>query len=236
MTLEAVFLDVGNTLVREEPARFAIYARVARARGLDVSDDAMAELMRAAHRALPRVIDGEFRYSDPWFRAYIRRIFADDLGLSTDALGDVTEELFARFEDPATFRTFPGARDLVDDLRARGLFLGVISNWSARLPRVLVAMQLADAFDVVLCSALERLEKPDPAIFRLALERAGVDPSAALHAGDHPTKDVAAARTAGMQAALVDHFGRFPAEAASAGAPCAKSLPELHHHILERLG
>jgi HAD superfamily hydrolase (TIGR01549 family) len=196
----------------------------------------MAELMRAAHRSLPREIDGEYRYSDPWFRAYIRRIFGDDLGLPTEALGDVTEELFARFEDPATFRAFPGARDLVDDLRARGLFLGVISNGSARLPRVLVAMQLADAFDVVLCSALERLEKPDPAIFRLALERAGVDPSAALHAGDHPKKDVAAARTAGMHAALVDHFGTCPAEAVGAGTPIAKSLPELHRHILELLG
>jgi hypothetical protein len=45
----------------------------------------------------------------------------------------------------------------------------VISNWSARLQRVLAAVGLGDAFDPVLCSACESLEKPDPELFRLAL-------------------------------------------------------------------
>jgi hypothetical protein len=39
-----------------------------------------------------------------------------------------------------------------------------------------------------------------------------------------------------MHAALVDHFGTCPAEAVGAGTPIAKSLPELHRHILELLG
>jgi FMN phosphatase YigB (HAD superfamily) len=48
--------------------------------------------------------------------------------------------------------------------------------------------------------------KPDPAIFRLALEAMGVDPQHALHIGDTPAADVEGARAAGMHAVLVDPF------------------------------
>lgn len=231
MRLRAVFLDVGNTLLTERPSRYAIYAEAARRRGVEIDAEAMKEHMRSAHARLPLEIEGAFRYSDPWFRAFIRAIFGEDLGLAPPIVAEITEELFARFEDARTFRIFEGARELLVRLREEGLVLGVISNWSARLPRVLAAMELDEAFDLVLCSAIERMEKPSPAIFRAALERAGVAPGEALHAGDHPARDVGGALAAGLAAVQVDHSGLA---AGVEGVPRVSGLPELLTVILGR--
>jgi putative hydrolase of the HAD superfamily len=229
MPLRAVFLDVGNTLVRERPSRFEIYALCARQYGLELSTGRMNQLMRAAQRELPREIAGAWRYTDRWFEAYIERIFCTDLGLRRERLASLSRELFARFSDPATFELFPGALGLCQRLRARDLVVGLVSNWSHRLPRLVEDLGLAAHTDFVLCSALERAEKPDEEIFRRALERAGVRADEALHAGDDLEKDFHGARRAGLRAVLVDH-----ARTCSDAAPRVHSLPELGEWV-ERL-
>jgi putative hydrolase of the HAD superfamily len=229
MPLRAVFLDVGNTLVRERPSRFEIYALCARQYGLQVSTERMQQLMRAAHRDLPREVAGAWRYSERWFEAYIERIFATELGLEPGRLQALSRDLFARFADPATFELFPGAAELCDELRARALVVGLVSNWSGRLPHLVEQLGLSQRTDFVLCSALERAEKPDAEIFRRALARAGARPDEALHAGDDLEKDFHGARRAGLRAVLVDH-----ARAHADSTPRVHSLPELGQWV-ERL-
>lgn len=207
MPRRALFLDIGETLLTTVPSRFEVYAQAARRRGKPMEAERMLELMQAAHHGLPMTLGGAFRYSDPWFEAFIARIFADELGFSGDHLAEITAELFERFEDPATYHVFPGTRELLAGARERGLVLGVISNWSARLPRLLERLELFEAFDFVLSSAIEGVEKPAPELFERALERAGVAPDEALHAGDHPRLDVEAAQAVGLEAVLVDHAG-----------------------------
>jgi putative hydrolase of the HAD superfamily len=228
MPLEAVFLDVGNTLLTEDPSRFAIYAEAGRERGLDVDEPRMHALMRAAQRELPERVGGAYRYSDAWFAAFVERIFADHLGLPREQVPALLDELFGRFEDARTFRLFPGAVELLEGLRDRGLRVGAISNWSARLPRVLAAMDLGRHFDFVLCSALLELEKPDPAIFAAALERAGVSPDRALHAGDDPVNDGAAAGV-GLDVVLIDRDGRH----GECGLRRVRDLHELARYVEE---
>ncbi len=232
MRLRAVFIDAGNTLLDEACSRFEIYAAEARAEGFAVSAERMKSWMGAVHDELPRVVDDGYRYSDPWFRAFIESIFVGRLGLARSRLAALQERLFERFSNPATYRAFPGAAELLRDLRAAGLVVGIVSNWSPRLPRVLSGLGLGQgAVDLVVCSAEERVEKPDPEIFRRALERAGVSAGEALHAGDHPRKDVAGARSAGLDALLVDHFAAHP----KFGPGRVESLPELGRRVLERL-
>ncbi len=230
MQLRAVFLDVGGTLLAEDTPRPAIYARAARKRGIDVCDERMLELMREVHRELPIEIDGAYRYSDSWFAAFIERIFVDRLGLDPRRRADVIAELFAAFEDAATFRMFPGTVGLLAELRERGIVVGIVSNWSARLPKLLDVLELAPRLDFVVCSAIDRVEKPDPAIFRLALERSGAAPGEALHAGDHLKKD-AAALDAGVAFVLVDHAGAHP----TCPYERVTDLPSLGRAVLARL-
>jgi REG-2-like HAD superfamily hydrolase len=224
MLLQAVFIDVGNTLVYEKPSRFEIYAQAARRRGVALAEGEMDGLMRRAHGELPRDLAGAYRYTDRWFEAYIERIFHGYLDLPRAELEPLSEELFGQFARPETFALYPGAPELLDGLRARGLKLAIVSNWSSRLPGLLESLDLARRVDTVLCSAIERCEKPDTAIFAAALARLGVAPDRALHAGDHPEKDVFAARRAGLRAVLVDHAG---AHADGRLAPRVRDLWEL---------
>lgn len=227
MPLKAVFLDIGNTLVHERPSRFELYAQSARRHGVPVSEIEMNGLMRRAHRELPREVEGGFRYSDVWFAAYIERVFHDSLGIPRERLPGLSNELFGRFSDPATFALFDGALELLDELRRRGLKLGIVSNWSPRLPALLAALGIGKRVDFVLCSAIERVEKPDPEIFTRALARAGVAPDHVLHAGDDLEKDVFGARRAGIRGVLVDHLGTSTAK----DAPRVTSLAELRSMI-----
>jgi FMN phosphatase YigB (HAD superfamily) len=58
-------------------------------------------------------------------------------------------------------------------------------------------------FDVVLLDSQAEVSKPDPAMYRLALEQARVDPQASLMVGDRLDNDVIPARRVGMRAVLL---------------------------------
>jgi REG-2-like HAD superfamily hydrolase len=238
MPLRAVFLDIGETLITTTVSRFEVYARAARSRGREIDEGAMKKLMGRAHHTLPRTIDGAHRYTDPWFRAFIARVFGDELGFRGAPLEEITQELFDHFETANSFRVFSGAEALFDALREQGLVVGVISNWTARLPQLLASLGWEDRFEPILCSAVEGIEKPEPEIFRRALARAGVEAGEALHVGDDPELDVAGARGAGLAAVRVDHFTDAPHDGGNgdpAAAPCVYGLDELRSFILERV-
>lgn len=122
------------------------------------------------------------------------------------------------------FRAFAEAPAALDALRAGGARLVVVSNWDVSLHAVLRETGLAPRLDAVLTSAEEGVAKPDPAIFRRALERAGVRPAEAWHVGDDLVADVGGARAAGIRAVLVDRRGEAdPAR----GVRVVRSLAEL---------
>ncbi|MBI3946235.1 MAG: HAD-IA family hydrolase [Armatimonadetes bacterium] len=115
--------------------------------------------------------------------------------------------------DSLDFRLYPDALPALDALRNAGLRPGVISNWDCTLPGILRRLGLEERLGVVAVSSLAGHAKPDPALFREALRRAGAPPEAALHVGDSYEHDVLGARAAGVQAALLDRSGG-PAPAA----------------------
>lgn len=238
--IRSVSLDLGGTLLTEIEPRPAIYAAEARRVGVAVSDGRMAELMRAAHRRLPEVLTvpdgdprGSYRYSDPWFERFIAQIFQVELGVANGTLTTVTERLFARFQSAETFRQYPGIDPLLTGLRRLGLRVGVLSNWSARLPQVLAAVGLADAFDFVVCSAIDRVEKPDRRAFELAAARAGCAPHECLHAGDRLDLD-GAARDADCNFVLVAHPDADHRDLPP-GVDAVDGLPGLLRFVEERL-
>jgi 2-haloacid dehalogenase len=96
--------------------------------------------------------------------------------------------------------TIPGAVELLAELRAAGMPLYALTNWSAET--FVIArerFELLSWFDGVLVSGEERMSKPDPAIFRLLLERFGLAPEATFYVDDSEP-NVAAARDLGIDA------------------------------------
>ena len=104
--------------------------------------------------------------------------------------------------------------DLIRKLHGR-YKLAILSNSPPDLTRWLVDWEMRDLFEVVFCSGDEGMIKPDPAAFKLTLERLGVEPGKAVFIDDTP-EHVEAARKLGIQgiifttaAALKDDLKKF---------------------------
>jgi putative hydrolase of the HAD superfamily len=96
---------------------------------------------------------------------------------------------------------------VLERLRAGGARLAVVSNWDVSLHDVLERTELRERVDAVVISAEVGVAKPDPAIFRTALERLGASAGDAVHVGDSVEHDIAGARAAGLEAVFVARNG-----------------------------
>lgn len=94
----------------------------------------------------------------------------------------------------------------LDQLKERGLILAVVSNSDGRIERAFEQAGLASYFDFFIDSFIVGVEKPDPAIFQLAIERAGVSAREAIYVGDLYDVDVIGARAAGLLPVLYDPY------------------------------
>jgi len=84
-------------------------------------------------------------------------------------------------------------------LREGGVKLGIITNGPAGWQgRKIDAVGLAPLFDTIVISGNEGVEKPDPRIFALAMDRCEVVATESMFVGDHPLADIGGARSAGM--------------------------------------
>lgn len=203
--VQVVLLDAGGTLFTERETRDAMYARALLERGLPVSVEQVARLRTRLHAEMPPTVDGQVRYTDRWFREFMRRLLAAcGSDLDAEALRRDLADHFSRAESFVVHADAPVA---LERLLERGLRLGVVSNWSDRLPAILEGLGLSPYFEVVVVSAIVGHTKPERGIFEAALTRFGVPPAAALHVGDDPLNDVAGARRAGLGALLIDRAG-----------------------------
>ena len=134
-------------------------------------------------------------------------------------LDDVLDALLGAIR----FRAYPEVPGVLARLRAGGARLAVVSNWDVSLHDVLERTGLRPLVDAVVISAELGVAKPDPAIFRAALDRLGAGPDGALHVGDSLEDDVAGARAAGLDAVLVARNGAPAPE----GVRAVRSLAEL---------
>jgi putative hydrolase of the HAD superfamily len=134
-------------------------------------------------------------------------------------LDDVLDALLGAIR----FRAYPEVPGVLARLRAGGARLAVVSNWDVSLHDVLERTGLRPLVDAVVISAELGVAKPDPAIFRAALDRLGAGPDGALHVGDSLEDDVAGARAAGLEAVLVARNGAPAPE----GVRAVRSLAEL---------
>jgi len=223
MSGTVVLFDAGGTLFTDRLSRDEIYARELAALGAPRSTDEVARLRTEVHDSLPEVFEGHARYSDGWFREFVRRVLAAT-GCAADP-EEVRARIAAHFVDPTSFVVHADAPPALEALLERGVRLGVVSNWSERLPALLDGLGLSRAFEVVVASAAFGRSKPDPAIFLAAVRRLGVRPEEAWHVGDHPVADLAGARRAGLRALLIDRSGR--GDAATAGPHVIRSLEEI---------
>jgi putative hydrolase of the HAD superfamily len=124
------------------------------------------------------------------------------LGLPSD--DGLKDTLYEAFTDRANYTLFHDVRPALDGLASEGYALGLISNFEAWLDDLLLDLGIREAFAVRVISGIEGVEKPDPRIYRLALERAGVEAGDAAYVGDNPEFDVDPPAALGMFPVLID--------------------------------
>jgi putative hydrolase of the HAD superfamily len=192
--VRAVFLDALGTLVELEPPWPHLAAE------LGIAQD---ERVRAAFRAeMAYYREHAQEGRDPASLQGLRERCA--ALLSKELAREVAVEALMR---SIRFRAFDDAAPALTELRASGARLVCVSNWDYALPDVLERVGLRPLLDGVVTSAAVGARKPDPRIFREALEVAGCDAGEALHVGDSSEEDVAGASAAGIRALLLDRSG-----------------------------
>ncbi|MEW6444939.1 MAG: HAD family hydrolase [Pseudomonadota bacterium] len=133
----------------------------------------------------------------------LRKDFLRHLGGQAEYAEDFAEAAFDVFYAARNaVEWFPEVDAALAEL-ARGHVLVALSNGNACIERTGLSRYIRLAVN----SAEAGAGKPDPAMFRLALERLGEEPGAMLHVGDHPEHDVLGARQAGVRAVWLNRGG-----------------------------
>jgi len=145
----------------------------------------------------------EVRGNIAWWVERYRAIGAQ-LGLAGNDLERFLATVTAGHFGGDGLHVVPDAPAALTRLAARGIALGVISNWDDRLGTILEKKGLLHFFRTVVASAAVGHAKPDHRIFEYALGELGVAAGEAWHVGDDPNADALGAARAGLHALFLD--------------------------------
>jgi len=207
MKVRAVLFDAGDTLFRVRGSVGEIYATVAARHGVAVAAPAIEQSFRAAFRRMPPLAFPDApeaalpQREYAWWKELVATVFCDARVAEFDAF---FADLFAHFARSDAWELFPDTEPALSTLRARGLRLGIVSNFDGRLTRICEGLGIAGYFDALVMSGRAGAAKPDPKVFKVALSRLGVDAAEVVHVGDSEKEDLAGARASGLHAILID--------------------------------
>lgn len=197
--IEAIFLDVGNTLriVIEDP---------------EFSQNAMQELMTLVGAKEPQ--EEFFEKVERRWKAY-RKISKTELVEACEAdlwtkhlLPDYPAERIAPLHGKLTrlWRDRDGrrvprhdAKETIIELHRRGYLLGIIANTitETEIPDWMESDGVKQYFKTVILSSKVGIRKPNPEIYWMAAREIGVVPAKCAYLGDNPVRDVEGTRAAG---------------------------------------
>jgi len=208
VALKAVLFDAGGTLIHPDYARVGEVLRRVVGRAPAARDYVEAEYsgraaIEAAMTSDPASTDG--RRWVVHFGAMFGR-----LGYSADEIRAAAPHVEAEHARANLWTVpQPGAAEGLASLRGAGYTVGCVSNADGTVEGLLSGAGFAGCLEFVVDSGAVGIEKPDPRIFHLALERAGARADEALYVGDLYPVDVVGARGAGIEPVLLDPLGRY---------------------------
>lgn len=232
---DAVVFDAGGTLIGLETPDFfeQFFVIAARELGYETTLDAVKEAVTRVTGGRKWSVSGGRMRSPEETRRFWVELYESVLhgvGITGDIRSEV-ERFYDRFQDGDFAEVYRDVRPALDGLARTGVRLGILSNWSEHLDGLLRRLGIRDYFEFVIISAVVGYEKPDPRIFDLTVDRAGVPRTRLLYIGDHPEEDVAAARHAGIDALLIDRFDQH----AGSSLPSIRSLAEVERYVVSPL-
>lgn len=225
-----IYLDAGDTLLTI-PAAQTILKQYLQLRSVDRDEAHISELFTEAFR-LFYYVNKQDNFvvcspeSDREFWVNLYKYVLHKLGIheewTEEEIYTCCHELYDIYTAPEYYELFDDVKPFLDGLKARGFRIGIISNFAPTLKAILEAKGILHDFDPVIVSTEVGLEKPDPAIFQLALNRAGLEAKDILYIGDHETNDIWAPNQVGIDAVRIIRYSYHTGEG-------IHSLLELFH-------
>ena len=225
---KAVFFDVDFTLIYPGPMfRGEGYREFCARHGIEVDASKFSHAVVAAAPLLDRPEDDP--YADEIFIVYTRRIIEGMGGIGPN-LDVCAQEIYREWAACQHFELYDDVPDVMRELAAAGLRIGLISNSHRCLASFQSHFELQGLITATVSSSEHGFMKPHPSIFSAALGRAGVRAAEAVMVGDSVRQDIEGALAAGMRAVLLNRSGvphpREP-ELAARGVHSIRSLQEL---------
>ncbi len=204
--IETVLLDAGGVLLDLD---YDYLRRLLDARGFEVSRDELAVLEARARVEIERRVRDGGRVGEAW-RDYFRSILGR-AAVPPDHHEAIVDSLWEAHHRVGLWTVaIPGAVETVRGLRRRGYRVGVVSNAEGRVETDLRSAGFDGLLETVVDSHLVGIEKPDPGIFAIALERLGARAETTIFVGDVPAVDLDGARAAGIFPLLLDRHDLYP--------------------------
>jgi FMN phosphatase YigB (HAD superfamily) len=182
-----VFFDVGNVLLTDDPVMAFIYGELHQAlrqKGIRMTFE---ELLEERERTIRE------RGAGHWY-------FIGERYLGVDGIHSLMHHCAGRIRSDylAFHAVIPGMEQALADLSGE-FSLGILANQLREAMEALDVLGLKKFFRVFAMSELIDLKKPDPAIFRWALEKAGCAPAEAVMVGDRIDNDILPAKKLGLR-------------------------------------
>jgi putative hydrolase of the HAD superfamily len=208
MAYRLLCLDAGFTLLTPRHSMADALAGVLNEDGREITEDDL----QAAWDASDRWFWDEYHRpgNDTWsddarIEDYWRRYNTTLLGhLKVREPERVLERVLAGQFAKDAWELYPDVEPMLREVREMGTRIGIVSDWGSNLREVATELGLDRYVDFVLPSGAVGVAKPNPAFFRMALERAGAAPHEGLMVGDSYRADVRGAWAAGMDAVWLD--------------------------------
>ncbi|MGA1811354.1 HAD family hydrolase [Frondihabitans sp. 4ASC-45] len=198
MEYSAVLFDLFGTLAPGGTRELRDNVSLEVARDLGVDPDAFATAIGETFRA--RTL-GQLGTLEETLATLASR-----LGGSPSA-DDLTRAAGRRTEMTAGLLADTWALDVLDELRARGYSLGLVSDCSIETALIWPESALAERFDVAAFSAVHGIKKPAAELYRVATDALGVAPEQCVYVGDGGSTELPGAADLGMRAVWLNHPG-----------------------------
>ena len=205
--LKTIFFDAAGTLIHLPKSVGHHYALVGGRVGLALDAPALDLAFAECWKQMPArpAIEGPREDDDKsWWLELVDQVI-DQVAPGTSELDRDAffEVAYSHFAEAGVWELYPDVVEVLEALRPR-FDLAVVSNFDGRLRMILEQLGVSRFFSHVFLSSELGADKPDPEIFRRALQLSGARPNETLHAGDDPERDWQGAAAAGLSVFRLD--------------------------------
>ena len=216
MPLEALFFDVGNTLLFPNRKKML---HPLHERQIFPSGELLQRIERETKQQFDALVESHSAIDHGFWWMFYSRLLRE-IGMSNES---TCADLVARTQTSSNWCDIrPGTREALQRL-AKRYRLAVISNADGKIAEILAHCGIADCFETITDSGIVGKEKPHPAIFETALQSMGVKAQQSLYTGDVYCVDYVGSTFVGMQCVLFDVPGAYTHK----GLPRVESLEGL---------